>query len=131
MADDLAGSSRVFLELPGRFQPRRYVIGHSELEIRSVPGSHRMIRLRFFGVLGVKLRSGYDSLTVHDAGEPLRSDVLAFTGVAGRPSAPRVRVLALSQDSFVACLSLVAREYTGPDDTDGTLILRTRQPADG
>ncbi len=125
MTDDATERSRVSLQLPGRFQPRRYLIGHSELEIRSVPGSNRLISLRFFGVLGVKLTSGYDFLTVRDADERLRSEVLDFTGVAGRPAAAKVRVFALSGGSFVACRSLVAREYANADDADGTLILRS------
>lgn len=125
MSDDSAGSSRTALELPGRFQPRRYVIGHSELEIRSVAGSGRVTSLRFFGVLGVKLKSGYHSLTVTDAEEPLRSEVLSFTGMAGRSSARKVRVFVLSEESFVACLSLVVREYANADDTDGKLIYQS------
>ncbi|MEV6306628.1 hypothetical protein AB0M02_45030 [Actinoplanes sp. NPDC051861] len=113
------------MELPGRFRPRRYVIGHSELEIRSGYGSDRVTSLMFFGVLGVKLKSGYDSLTVTDADEPLRSEVLSYIGVAGRSSARRVRVFALSEHSFVACFTLVIREYANADDTDGKLIYRS------
>lgn len=125
MTDDYRGGSRPLLELPGRFQPRRYVIGHSELEIRSVPASSRVTSLTFFGVLGVKLKSGYDSLTVADADEPLRSEVLSFVGMAGRSSARRVRVFALAEGSFVAGFSLVVREYAHADDRDGRVIYKS------
>ncbi|PWK40812.1 hypothetical protein BC793_11841 [Actinoplanes xinjiangensis] len=111
--------------LPGRFQPRRYVIGHSELEIRGPAGSGRVTSLRFFGVLGVKLKSEYDSLTVAEADQSLRSEVLSFAGVAGRSWARKVRVFVLSEESFVACLSLVVRELVDADAPEGKLIYKS------
>ncbi|GLW33334.1 hypothetical protein [Actinoplanes regularis] len=125
MNDDSPGGAGALLELSGRFQPRRYVIGHSELEIRSVAASGRVTSLRFFGVMAVKLKSGYNSLTVTDADEQLRSEVLSFIGAAGRSSAGKVRVFALSRDSFVACLSLVVSEFANANDTDGELIYQS------
>jgi hypothetical protein len=90
-----------------------------------VSSSGLVTSLKFFGVRGVKLKSGYDSLTVTDADERLRSEVLAFTGVAGRSWAPKFRVFALSEESFVACHSLVVREYANADDTTGKLIYQS------
>ncbi|MEU4555574.1 hypothetical protein [Micromonospora violae] len=73
----------------------------------------------FFGVLGMKLKSVYSSLTLSSASEIERRRILRFSGVDER--AGRVRTVLLSADpeeGFVACLSFVVRTHHGGEPAD-------------
>lgn len=103
-----------------KFRPWRYSVSHSELKLRSVdPASvGEFIEVTFYGVVGMKLKTVYQSLTIAIA-EPVQvEEMLKFADVRESHSS-RVRCLALKSDSgdgLVACLSYSI--WSHPSDSD-------------
>ncbi|MFD6530696.1 hypothetical protein [Streptomyces sp. NPDC060184] len=123
--------------LAGRFRPWRFGVSHTELVLRSVarPNDDDVVELVFRGVIGMTLKSAYDSVVLAEASDARAAEILRFTGVAGRPQAQRVRCLTLepeSEESFVACVGFSVWSYPvdgapaaiGKSRTDGTLLFR-------
>ncbi|WP_162624727.1 hypothetical protein [Streptomyces cadmiisoli] len=96
---------------------------------------HEFIEVTFYGVIGMKLKTVYQPLTIAIA-EPVQvEEMLKFSGVR-ESHASRVRCLALKSDSgdgLVACLSYSIWSHPRGSDNDAlgvphrdsVLILRT------
>ncbi|MEU6245626.1 hypothetical protein [Streptomyces sp. NPDC047024] len=96
---------------------------------------HEFIEVTFYGVIGMKLKTVYQSLTIAVAEPAQAEEMLQFSGVR-EDHASRVRCLALKSDSgdgFVACLSYSIWSHPKESDNDvlgvprldSLLILRT------
>jgi hypothetical protein len=123
-----------------KFRPWRYGVSHSELSIRSSGGevdgepAADFVDITFHGVVGMKLRSVYQGITLTRAERPAADEMLRFAGVADSSQAHRVQCLTLDPegDSFVACMrfSVWSHPRGGEYDTSGepgdgsTLVLR-------
>ncbi|MGW5675109.1 hypothetical protein ACWEV4_08485 [Streptomyces sp. NPDC003860] len=91
-----------------KFRPWRYTVGHSELRLRSIDmGSMAdFIEVTFHGVLGMKLKTVYQPLTVALAEPAQAEEILRFSDVR-EAQYSLIRCLALKSDSgdgLVACL---------------------------
>ncbi|MFG2919576.1 hypothetical protein ACGF0D_42755 [Kitasatospora sp. NPDC048298] len=118
------------------FQLWRYNLSHSELKLRSFgrASTRDFIEVTFYGVIGMKLKSAYRSLTISSA-EPTQVDeILRFSEVR-ESDFSRFRCLALKSDSgdgLVACLSYSVWSHSkdsdhdavGAGNPDSVLILR-------
>ncbi|MFB7453268.1 hypothetical protein [Streptomyces sp. NPDC056194] len=105
-----------------KFRPWRYSVSHSELKLRSVdPDSVReFIEVTFYGVVGMKLKTVYQSLAISLADPAQVEEMLKFSGVRESHSS-RVRCLALkaaSGDGLVACLSYSIWLHPKESDSD-------------
>ena len=120
-----------------KFRPWRYSVSHSELKLRSVdPASVReFIEVTFYGVIGMKLKTVYQPLTINIAEPAQVEEMLKFSGVR-ESHASRARCLALKSDNgdgLVACLSYsiwshpreLENDVPGVPHRDSVLILRT------
>ena len=89
------------------FRPWRYGVSHSELVLRTVDNQSRteIMKVTFFGVLGVKLKSRYRSLDISVADAAEAAEILSFVGLS-ESHAPKVQCLLLNAETdggFVAC----------------------------
>lgn len=106
------------LLLERRFRPWRYGVSHSELRLRSVDraSTRDFVEVFFCGVLGVKLKSTYESLMLAEADRRSAEEILRFAGVPDA-RASRVRCLTLEtggEGGFVVCLGFSVWSY--PED---------------
>ncbi len=111
------------------FRPWRYAVSHSELRLRTVDTeAGDLIEAAFFGVVGMKLKSLYQSLTIDYADRAQTAEILRFADIKEK-SAHHVRCLTLhstGDSGFIACLSFVVRSYPpgrGPDRTDNSALI--------
>lgn len=124
------------LSFDRKFRPWRYSVSHSELTLRSVdPDSARdVVEVTFYGVVGMKLKTVYQSLTIAIAGPAQIDEMLKFSEVRESHSS-RVRCLALKSDGgdgLVVCLSYsiwlhprdLDYDASGVPQRDSVLILR-------
>lgn len=90
------------------FRPWRYFISHSVLKLRSFGPdcAAYFIEVTFDGVLGMRLKTSYSSLTIATA-EPARAEeMLRFCGLAEHRPASWLHCLVLGadgEDGFVVC----------------------------
>ncbi|MGW5155249.1 hypothetical protein ACWEPN_07190 [Nonomuraea wenchangensis] len=113
-------------KLTGNFRPWRYDVSHSRLRIRSTPhdSGADVIDIAFHGVLGVKLRTVYTSLTLSEPNpdqERIIHDYLNLKEVHRN----KISCLMLSpevDDSFVACLGFSVWSHPQAADFDATGI---------
>lgn len=103
-----------------KFRPWRYSVSHSELKIRSVDSvpSGEVVEVTFYGVVGMKLKTVYQSLTIATAEREQVEEMLKFSEVR-EPYFERVRCLALKSDcgdGLVACLSYSIWSHLGEPD---------------
>ncbi|WP_212988183.1 hypothetical protein [Actinoplanes auranticolor] len=105
------------------FKPWRYVIGHSDLELRSFGPDGSVTHVTFTGVSAVKLKARYSPLTLDLAvGEEAR-EILDFSDPAGRSK--RVLPVLMTpdlRDGFVACMAFEVKERSGPSGVDANGI---------
>ena len=103
------------------FRPWRYAISHSELRLRTVDTqAGDLIEATFFGVVGMKLKSLYQSLTIDYADRAQTAEILQFADIKEK-SAHHVHCLTLrstGDSGFIACLSFVVRSYPPGSDPD-------------
>jgi hypothetical protein len=100
-----------------KFRPWRYSVSHSELKLRSVDSvpSGEVVEVTFYGVVGMKLKTVYQSLTIATAEREQFQEMLKFSEVR-ELHYERVRCLALKSDSgdgLVACLSYSIWSHLG------------------
>lgn len=120
------------------FRPWRYTVSHSELRLRTVDvEAGDLIEASFFGVVGMKLKSVYQSLTIDHADRAQTAEILEFADIKEK-SAHHVRCLTLRSAGdcgFIACLSFAVRSYPPGVDPDqaadrsdnSTLLFRSNQ----
>ncbi len=106
-----------------KFRPWRYVVGHSRLSIRSIDPNSAPdhVEITFFGVLGVRLASVYQTLTIALADKADAEDMFRFSGLRESQYSSALCV-ALSSDSgtgHVVCVGCSVWLHTDKPDHIG------------
>jgi hypothetical protein len=115
-----------------KFRVWRYDVSHSELKLRSSPtaSADDLIEVTFYGVVGMKLKTVYQPLTIAVA-EPWQSeDMLRFANLE-QSGTSRVRCVALrseGDDGLVSCLGYSIWSHPGEPDYEVTGVPR-KEPA--
>lgn len=91
-----------------KFRPWRYSVSHSELKLRTVDKmpTRDLIEVTFHGVVGMKLKTVYQTLDIALAGQARSKEMLEFSDVRDS-QASRVRCIELRSRNgggWVACL---------------------------
>lgn len=118
------------------FRPWSYKVSHSELKFRSVDhaDSDDLIEITFYGVVGMRLKTAYRSITIAYA-DPIQTEELCSIAGLGDRQRLRLRYIAVKSDdgdALIACLSYSIWLHPREVDYDGsgvphrgsTLILR-------
>ena len=82
-----------------RFHVWRYAVSHSELKLRSVDSESApdLIEVTFFGVVGMKLKESFKSLTISYADESQAAEILDLVGIE-ESKRRRLKCYALKSD---------------------------------
>jgi hypothetical protein len=99
-----------------KFRPWRYLLTHSELELRSFgsPDNSYYVSIRFHNVVAMTLRTVYRPLTLAVANRKQSEELANLSGLTERQW-ERAKCLALKStgsDGLVACVGYTIREYS-------------------